>query len=320
LCSILAFTSSFAEEVQVDASTSFSFLGKDTVAFLDWFRVNGGYLHSSLVLRDGGVFADNGDVGKGDILFQVPRRLRWHVCLKEDSTEVCELRFAEALLSYRCGDDHATYAPFLDLLPHSCTSPVCWAADYSLYSKSFRDYVDASKPPGADVIALSVIRSYWFGKEYGLIPGASSFNHDGVKGSMIAKIVYEDKPDEDVIGAIAAVDYAQGEEVFLSYFDRDDSTGEIVPKGSAQMYYLFGFVEQQPVFDSCYDFVHYRHPMHDREERLRCLAEIGSGAANDASEKEAVVGQMLEEMQVAISVGDWDYVKGFARAIDNYVA
>ena len=164
--------------------------------------------------------------------------------------------------------------------------------------------------------AIAVIRSYWHGADWGLVPLAHAFNHDGVKGGGVG-IVATDDSDQVILGAKTMVDYEVGDEVFISYFGKDSLTGEVLPRGSATLFFMWGFVEANPIFDDCYDVLHYAHPSHNPADVLGCIEDVGREAAKSSvAEKKEVAGMMLRELEKAVADGRWTFVKGYARALD----
>ena len=140
-------------------------------------------------------------------------------------------------------------------------------------------------------------RSYQF--QYGLLPGVSFFNHDAEKGNVLSKLSNMDDPNFDAgVGTIARVDYAQGDEVYLNYHP----TNEIF-HGSAQMYYLYGFMPHTAKFDTCVDMSSVRHADHDYHQKLKCIQTLALQSGTSAE-------NLLAEISLAEQHGDGAWAEG----------
>ncbi|GMH53924.1 hypothetical protein TL16_g03200 [Triparma laevis f. inornata] len=262
-----------------------------------------------------------GDIDEGELLFRVGDNLQF-LCEKDSDADQdsCERGFVRRIMDFRnSNDSEDLFAPFLNLLPSGgCHNPLCWAEpDFKLHSAGFYRHVLDETPKGMSVEeleVLSVVRSYRWGYENGygqwltrLIPGAHLFNHDAEKGSTAGDLFDEQGRRLGEFGAVARIDYDEGEEVYISYFEDGK------PHGSATVFFLFGFLPDTVEYDTCHDILHLRRKEHGMAKKVDCISKVGEGIEGvDAEGKAGLVEMLKEEMRVARIVGDeaWEVAGG----------
>ena len=269
----------------------------------------GAYSHPNIAYHGSGKMVATGAIEAEALLLTIPKSIMWRLCSSEDSTNDCEVKYATSIIKHR---DYPTHfqSPMLRQLPTACNGPVCKPKDYSRYSRAFWDFIESSVPPRLseeEVVVLSVVRSYWWGERLGMIPLMHLFNHDATKGSHILDVFKDGEQPmgngAKQMGAIAAVDYEEGDEIFFSYNSESQSYG------SATLFYLWGFLADTE-HDSCHDMIHLRHPDHSFEDKVSCL----EGTVDDDSFD---VTSVIEEVATAAAVGDWAWVVGGGAAVQK---
>ena len=297
----------------------------DMTSFRRWFDAGGGYFHPNIARLQQRMIA-TGNIKEGEVLFRVPDKLQVVLCdLNADiSVRRCEELFVDWILEFRAGDgdgdgDELTFwGPFLRLLPQGCKSPLCSEApNFQLHSLGFQRHVVDEMPKGMsdeELQVLSVVRSYRWGiqSKYNsqmltrLVPGAHLFNHDADRGGTCGELADELGRKLGEFGAVAKIDYEDGDEVFINYFEEGRT------HGSATMLFLYGFLPETVEYDTCHDMVHLRRREHSLEDRVKCIMGVGQGVVAGGGlgveERRGIVAmlraEILAEMEMAAEVGD----------------